>query len=285
MPLPPLNHMQAAWLVADSRAYPTPGTLYPIPLEDGTGQTPNVHMLCKGPKTPGLSTFVMEAGAGAPGVAYAGIVDTLAQAGRRACWYDRLGYGWSDVPRALPAGNQTAVVLHNVLAAAGEAAPYIIAGHSAGGQTALLFAGSFPDLVSGVALLDSYDDVAISLAYTGSENVTVQLPSGKEVMRPAFTYLTANTLGAIDAVRAITPFGWARFITMSYDGAYPYTGAMNAMYGDNKDWQVRGGFGGGEGVKGPGVGGGRGAWGKTLGSGLGAGGMQLEAHEVSHCCT
>jgi hypothetical protein len=38
----------------------------------------------------------MEGGGGSPGVSYAPIVDALAAAGRRACWYDRLGYGWSD---------------------------------------------------------------------------------------------------------------------------------------------------------------------------------------------
>lgn len=32
----------------------------------------------------------------ARGYVLAGIADGLAAAGRRACWYDRLGYGWSD---------------------------------------------------------------------------------------------------------------------------------------------------------------------------------------------
>lgn len=57
---------------------------------------PKLHIFCKGPKTAGKATIVMEGGGGSPGVSYAPIVDALAAAGRRACWYDRLGYGWSD---------------------------------------------------------------------------------------------------------------------------------------------------------------------------------------------
>jgi hypothetical protein len=53
-------------------------------------------MRCQGPANSSLATFVLEAGGGSPGVSLAGIADALAAAGRRVCWYDRLGYGWSD---------------------------------------------------------------------------------------------------------------------------------------------------------------------------------------------
>lgn len=138
---------QAAWLFDDARRFPPPGALYPIDLSDGSGYAPRLHIMCKGPTGTGLATFVMEAGGGAPGVEYAGVADELAAAGRRACWYDRLGYGWSDAPRALPAGNQSSAALHALLAAAGEAPPFIIAGHSAGGQLAITYAGMYPSEV------------------------------------------------------------------------------------------------------------------------------------------
>lgn len=48
---------------------------------------------------------------------------------------------------------------------AGETGPYIIAGHSGGGQLAMMFGGYHPENVTGIALLDSYDDVAIALGY------------------------------------------------------------------------------------------------------------------------
>lgn len=49
---------------------------------------------------------------------------------------------------------------------AGETGPYIIAGHSVGGQLALMFAGYHPDNVTGIAMLDSYDSAAIALGWT-----------------------------------------------------------------------------------------------------------------------
>eukprot|EP00775_Hariotina_reticulata_P011282 gene11282-11432_t len=231
--------LQAAWLVNDQRMYPAPGKLYQIDLDNGSDYRPRIHMLCKGPSDTGLSTFVMEAGGGSPGIRYAAIVDQLAAAGRRACWYDRMGYGWSDEGYLDGNAQQVVVVLYNTLRAAGEAGPFIIAGHSFGGQLAIMFAALHPDNVTGIAMLDSMDNVAISLAYTGSRDVAVTLPSGRQVVRPAFTYLTADRLALVDIVRAITPFAWARFITMSSDGRDRYLGAGNAVYGNNKEWQVQ----------------------------------------------
>lgn len=229
--------LQAAWLVNDQRLYPPTGQLYRIDLQDGSSYTPDIRMLCKGPKDTGLSTFVMEGGGGSPGVQYAAVVDELAAAGRRACWYDRLGYGWSSDAFLYPSADQAAVVLRNTLAAAGEVGPFIVAGHSAGGQLALAFAGYHPELVSGLALLDSYDDVAIALGYLGSQAVNVSLPSGRTIQRPALSQTSPALVSVLDLVRGITPLAWARFITMNPGSSYPYQGARNAMYGNNKEWQ------------------------------------------------
>eukprot|EP00775_Hariotina_reticulata_P011549 gene11549-11692_t len=231
--------LQAAWLVSDQAAYPPPGSLYEIDLQHGSGIRPRIHMLCKGPVNPGLSTFVMEAGGGSPGISYAAIVDELAAAGRRACWYDRLGYGWSDTAPLYSTSNQEPSVLHKTLLAAGEAGPFIIAGHSAGGQIAQVFAGLHPILVSGVALLDAYNDVAIALQYSGSPRTeAVVLPSGRQIERPQLNTMNAALQSITDAVRAITPFGWARFITMKQDGM-PYRSQINAAYGNNKEWHAQ----------------------------------------------
>lgn len=303
-------------------------------LLDGSGFAPRMHIVCKGPPAAGRATFILEAGGGSPGVAYAGIVDELASARRRACWYDRLGFGHSDAPRAPPAANQRAAALASLLAAAGEAPPYVIAGHSMGGQLAMLFAAAYPSQVgarqararacrcsavrgggqpamaarrarrggsttqvslpagraqqsplhphprdastlptrvlaprtrnlrvqpgagpayarppsaaprspqvAGVALLDSYDNVAISLVYAGSSNTSATLPSGRAVTRPALTHLGRGTLALVDVMRGVTPLAWARFITAGHDAGYPYLGAYNAAYGGNKAWQARG---------------------------------------------
>jgi pimeloyl-ACP methyl ester carboxylesterase len=155
----------------------------------------------------------------------------------RACWYDRLGYGWSSDAFLYPSADQAAVVLHNTLQAAGEAGPFIIAGHSAGGQLALAYAGYHPAQVSGIALLDSYDDVAIALGWLGGRNVSVTLPSGRTIVRPALSQMNPMLVSIIDIVRAITPLVWARFVTMS-GGSYPHQAARNAMYGE-WEWQTQ----------------------------------------------
>lgn len=70
-----------------------------------------------------------------------------------------------------------------------------------------------------------------ALLCRGSQDVDATLPSGRKVVRPAFTYLTPDLQSLTDIVRAVTPLGWARFITMTY-GNYPYRGASNAAYGE-----------------------------------------------------
>lgn len=59
------------------------------------------------------------------------------------------------LPATLPA--QDTEALHGLLAAAPASLvppPFILVGHSAGGQLALQYAASYPDEVSGIALLD-----------------------------------------------------------------------------------------------------------------------------------
>jgi pimeloyl-ACP methyl ester carboxylesterase len=72
----------------------------------------------------------------------------------RVCSYDRAGYGWSD-PSPLPrVPSVMADELHTLLHAAGEKPPYILAAHSYGSFTAVMFAHRFPDQVSGLVLVD-----------------------------------------------------------------------------------------------------------------------------------
>jgi pimeloyl-ACP methyl ester carboxylesterase len=110
----------------------------------------------------------------------------------------------------------------------------VIAGHSAGGQLALLFAATYPADTAGVALLDSYSDAAIALQWMNAKNVTVNLPDGTTVTRPDVTRMTAAT-GASDLLRVVTPLAWSRFITMK-PATSSWLAAMNAAYGSNKVW-------------------------------------------------
>lgn len=69
--------------------------------------------------------------------------------------YDRAGLGLSG-PGALPRDGRTlARELRAALAAAGQAPPFVLVGHSFGGLLARLFADEFPGDVAGVVLVDS----------------------------------------------------------------------------------------------------------------------------------
>jgi pimeloyl-ACP methyl ester carboxylesterase len=72
-----------------------------------------------------------------------------------ACWYDRAGEGWSDP--APTARNSTTIVqdLHELLRRAPVAGPYVLVGHSIGGEYVRIFTAKFPAEVAGVVLVDS----------------------------------------------------------------------------------------------------------------------------------
>lgn len=79
----------------------------------------------------------------------------------RVCAYDRPGtpvgesFSRSDpAPQPTTAAAATAD-LHELLRSAGERAPYVIVGHSAGGTVARLYASIYPDEVRGMVLVDA----------------------------------------------------------------------------------------------------------------------------------
>jgi pimeloyl-ACP methyl ester carboxylesterase len=108
------------------------------------------------------------------------------------------------------------------LAAAGERGPFVVAGHSVGGQLALHFGALFPNITAGLALMDSYSDTAINLQLTGSAD---DMFTGSPGM-----------LFTLNILRAATPFAWARFITQQPAG-YKFAPVLSALYGGNKAWQ------------------------------------------------
>jgi pimeloyl-ACP methyl ester carboxylesterase len=128
--------------------------------------------------------------------------------------------GTLPTPR-LPA-LQAPLALRDLLAAAGERGPFVVAGHSVGGQLALQFGALFPNDTAGVALVDSYADAAINLQLTGRAD-------------RSFTG-SPGMLFTLNILRAVTPFAWGRLITQQPPG-YKYAPALSALYGGNKAWQ------------------------------------------------
>lgn len=110
-----------------------------------------LHLSCTGT---GTGTVVLLNGLGETSPLWARVQPAVA-ATSRVCAYDRAGQGWSD-DSSNPADATTAATdLHKLLTAAGEAGPFVLAGHSSGGVHALTYTHLYPNDVAGVVLLDS----------------------------------------------------------------------------------------------------------------------------------
>jgi pimeloyl-ACP methyl ester carboxylesterase len=113
----------------------------------------SLYLDCRGDGGP---TVVLEAGMGGGAGDWAPVINGLAAKGR-TCAYDRAGRGSSDPP---PSGIRTiadqAADLRALLEAVGEAAPFVVVGHSFGGDVARVFADRYRDDVAGLLLVDSF---------------------------------------------------------------------------------------------------------------------------------
>ncbi len=110
-----------------------------------------MHLHCTGAGSP---TVVLETGAGTPGAMWDLVQPQIANS-TRVCSYDRAGLGLSEgSPNPRDAGS-VAQELHTLLVMAGETAPYLLVGHSLGGQYALMFAHRYRRETQGVVLLDA----------------------------------------------------------------------------------------------------------------------------------
>ena len=110
-----------------------------------------MHLYCTGEGSP---TVVLDTGLGDSSVNFHPLQERISEF-TRVCSYDRAGYGWSE-PGPEPRTSQQIVdELSTLLENAGEAGPYVLAGHSFGGLNTILFAAENPDDVAGVVLIDS----------------------------------------------------------------------------------------------------------------------------------
>jgi pimeloyl-ACP methyl ester carboxylesterase len=117
---------------------------------DVGGRSLNID--CAGSGSPAV---ILEAGGG--GYGGYGWREVQAQVAKftTVCWYDRAGEGWSDP--APGARNSATVIhdLHELLERAPVPAPYVLVGHSIGGEYVRVFTAEYPSEVVGVVLVDS----------------------------------------------------------------------------------------------------------------------------------
>lgn len=106
----------------------------------------------------GVPIVVLEMGLGSTASTYDAIARQIA-AFTRVVWYDRAGLGRSD-PAPTPRTIQDLVLdLHTLLQKAALPGPYVLAGHSMGGQIARLYREHYPGEVAALVLIDaSHED-------------------------------------------------------------------------------------------------------------------------------
>ncbi len=143
--VPPTSPSSTPATPSSTPAAPEP----PGELVDVDGHA--MHLYCTGEGTP---TVILDTGLGDSSVNFHPLQDSISEF-TRVCSYDRAGYGWSE-PGPEPRTSQQIVdELATLLDTAGEAGPYVLAGHSFGGLNMILFAAEHPDDVAGVVLIDS----------------------------------------------------------------------------------------------------------------------------------
>jgi pimeloyl-ACP methyl ester carboxylesterase len=161
--------VETVGLAADQRAHPVPGQSY-----DVGGY--RLHLHCTGSGGP---TVVLSSGLGATSANWARIAPAVAGS-TRVCAYDRAGQGWSEDAPSERDGLEAAADLHTLLRRAGEDGPYVLVGHSIGGDHAMTYAARYPEQVAGVVLLDATDPYRATgsgAASAGPSSAVALLPS------------------------------------------------------------------------------------------------------------
>lgn len=131
---------------ADRRRFPPPGRII-----DVNGR--RVHVWAEGEGSP---TVVIVPGMSSPGIHWVHVQRALVD-DHRVVLYDRAGVGWSQ---AAPwwewrSPSRIADELNDTLATAGECGPFLLVGHSLGGEVVRLYANRHPDQVAGMVLVDA----------------------------------------------------------------------------------------------------------------------------------
>ncbi len=134
---------QAIATARDRRAYPPSGQLI-----DVGGY--KLHIFCMGE---GSTTVILDH-VGAGNSAQWALVQPEIAKMTRVCAYDRAGFGWSDPGPAPRDARQNVQELHALLTNAQIAPPYVLVGHSFGGDVARLYIDHYRDQVAGMVLVD-----------------------------------------------------------------------------------------------------------------------------------
>jgi pimeloyl-ACP methyl ester carboxylesterase len=139
-----------------------------------------LHLHCSGERAAAQPLVVLEAGAGDFSVDWSLVQPSVARFAR-VCSYDRAGTGWSDLgprPRTM---QQIVWELHELLARAGERAPFLLVGHSYGGALVRMFQREYASDVAGLVLVDAQSDDPLRLLPGGKVGRSSDLATGAPI--------------------------------------------------------------------------------------------------------
>jgi len=182
---------QSAASASDLKKYPPPGELYDV------GEY-RLHLYCIGEGSP---TVILEAGAGSPGFGWYFVQKEVAGF-TRVCSYDRPGFGWSEPASGPLSREQVATTSHQLLEAADVPGPYILVGHSAGGEYIRAYYRQYPSDVLGMVFVDS-----------SHESDTLRYP-------PKFLESRKSQTAMMKLCQALSPFGVVR-VARLWDSLIP----------------------------------------------------------------
>ena len=112
----------------------------------------SVYLDCRGEGAP---TVVLESGMGGGAGSWGTVLEAMATT-TRTCAYDRPGLGSSD-PRGRHTLADTVADLRTALEVAGEVAPFVLVGHSHGGNYLRVFTDRYRSDVAGIVMVDTFD--------------------------------------------------------------------------------------------------------------------------------
>jgi pimeloyl-ACP methyl ester carboxylesterase len=169
--------VETVGLASDRSSYAMPGRL----LDVGGHR---LHLDCTGSGSP---TVVLMSGLGGNSAGWARIAPAVADT-TRVCAYDRAGQGWSEDAPVRQDGVAAATDLHALLDRAGEDGPYVLVGHSIGGDYAMVYADRYPEQVAGMVLLDA------TSPYLTAAGTTHAGPPGPVALAPSLARLGVGRL-------------------------------------------------------------------------------------------
>ena len=177
---------------------------------DVGGRTLNISCLGSGSPTVVFDTYGHQSG-------YSWItVQNEAAKYTQACWYDRAGYGWSELGASRRTSQDVASDLRTLLKQAGIPFPIVLVGAGDAASHMRVYYGKYPTEVAGIVLLDANDVDDPNLETPDSEKGGFQRYFGTWTSGPRKTACAMRPLlGRFGLIRFASVFERPR-ITNSY---------------------------------------------------------------------